>query len=120
MKQYSFSLPRSVSTSTTEETKSNPIFTTPSNPTVSCTMDAIEAGKDAYIKCIITSYIEKHDIILAELTASGFNDVVLDESISKIASEVTCEGTKDDSKSDDSKSNDSKSDDASISFFYFF
>ena len=63
MKQYSFSLPRSVSTSTTEETKSNPIFTTPSNPTVSCTMDAIEAGKDAYIKYIITSYIEKHDII---------------------------------------------------------
>ena len=96
------------------------IFTIPSNPTVSCTMDAIEAGKDAYIKCIITSYIEKHDIILAELTASGFNDVVLDESISKIASEVTCEGTKDDSKSDDSKSNDSKSDDASISFFISF
>ena len=78
-----------LSSQTTKETKWIPTFSSPENPTVSCSMEA-SSSKTSTIDCFISSPISNSDVVITKLTADDFNDVIFDEKDNVIEYNVSC------------------------------
>ena len=89
---YTFDIDGTVSDKTNEETVWNAVFSSPKNVESKCKMKSANKGP-AQIKCNITSSINKEDVILTKLTATGFNDVTLSDTLKVIEKDVECNGS---------------------------
>ena len=92
--EYSFTVTGTVGTATTAVTTWTPTFSSPTNPTATCTMPAATtAENNAVITCKITSALSNSDITLTQLVSDSFNAVTIDSGEQAIATGKTCAGT---------------------------
>ena len=92
--EYSFTVTGKVTTATESATTWTPTFSSPTNPTATCTMPAATtAENNAVITCKITSALSNSDITLTQLVSDSFNAVTIDSGEQAIATGKTCAGT---------------------------
>ena len=90
---YTFNLQGTSSDATSEETDWTATFSSPKNVNSKCKRKKAYKDANVDIKCNITSSINKEDVILTKLTATGFNDVTLSDTLKVIEKDVECNGS---------------------------
>ena len=91
---YTFTVTGTVTAQTTAATTWTPTFSSPTNPTATCTMPAATtAENNAVITCKITSALSNSDITLTQLVSDSFNAVTIPADKQVIATGKTCAGT---------------------------
>ena len=89
---YTFNVEGTSSESTADETVWTATFSSPQNTESKCKMRKATREVKVDISCNITSEIKKEDVILTKLSATGFNDVTLSDSLKVIEKNVECNG----------------------------
>ncbi len=91
---YTFTVTGTVTAQTTAATTWTPTFSSPTNPTATCSMPAATtAENNAVITCKITSALSNSDITLTQLVSDSFNAVTIASGQQAIATGKTCAGT---------------------------